>query len=118
MAITVEAEIKERVLVLRLEGELDHHATEQIRPGLLDLMEQHEIQHVVLNMGKLTFMDSSGLGFMLGRFKYIEKRDGSMSVCSISEPVKRLFEMSGLFRIVLLDESETYALQRLGVHQL
>ncbi|MDG5470698.1 anti-sigma F factor antagonist [Jeotgalibacillus sp. ET6] len=115
MAFTVQAEIKKNVLLLRMQGELDHHATEKIREELLNLMEEHDITHLVLNLEELEFMDSSGLGLMLGRYKHLQKKNGSMIICAISEPVKRLFEMSGLFRIMIIESSEDQALMRLGV---
>ncbi|TDL34683.1 anti-sigma F factor antagonist [Jeotgalibacillus sp. S-D1] len=115
MAFTVQAEIKKDVLLLRMQGELDHHATEKIRGELITLMEEQNIRHLVLNLAELDFMDSSGLGLMLGRYKHLQKREGSMIICAISAPVKRLFEMSGLFRIMIIEPSEDQALTRLGV---
>ncbi len=60
-------------------------------------------------------MDSSGLGVVLGRYKEIKQLGGEMVVCSISPAVKRLFEMSGLFKIVRLESDESFALLTLGV---
>lgn len=60
-------------------------------------------------------MDSSGLGVILGRYKQIKEKKGEMVVCAISPTIKRLFEMSGLFKIIKLELSEENALQRLGV---
>lgn len=60
-------------------------------------------------------MDSSGLGVILGRYKQIKSQNGEMVVCAISPAVKRLFEMSGLFKIIKLEEDEELALQALGV---
>ncbi|KIL44257.1 anti-sigma F factor antagonist [Jeotgalibacillus soli] len=115
MGFTVQAEIKKDVLLLRMQGELDHHVTEKIREELMLLMEENHIKHLILSLAELEFMDSSGLGLMLGRYKSLQKKGGSMIICSISEPVKRLFEMSGLFRIMIIESSESRALERLGV---
>jgi stage II sporulation protein AA (anti-sigma F factor antagonist) len=60
-------------------------------------------------------MDSSGLGVILGRYKQVKNSGGEMVVCAISPTVKRLFEMSGLFKIIRLEENEQFALQTLGV---
>lgn len=78
-------------------------------------IEENGIRHLVLNLEQLSFMDSSGLGVILGRYKQIKQKNGEMIVCAISPAVKRLFELSGLFKIIRLDESEQYALHRLGV---
>nr|WP_218958352.1 anti-sigma F factor antagonist [Heyndrickxia oleronia] len=108
-------EVKQKVLCIRLSGELDHHSAESLRENVNQAIENYQIQHLVLNLEQLTFMDSSGLGVILGRYKQIKQKNGEMVVCAISPAVKRLFEMSGLFKIIRLDESEKFALERLGV---
>jgi stage II sporulation protein AA (anti-sigma F factor antagonist) len=108
-------EVMQDVLCIRLTGELDHHTAEMLREKISAEMEKNDILHLVLNLEKLAFMDSSGLGVILGRYKQIKMKQGEMVVCSISPPVKRLFEMSGLFKIVRLESTEQFALERLGV---
>nr|WP_249310342.1 anti-sigma F factor antagonist [Bacillus sp. FJAT-49736] len=113
--MTIDLEVKHDVLCVRLDGELDHHTAESLREEVTKAIDKHNILHIVLNLEHLSFMDSSGLGVILGRYKQVKQKNGEMVVCAISSPVKRLFEMSGLFKIIRLDESEQYALQRLGV---
>ena len=108
-------ETKGDVLCIRLEGELDHHTAEQLKQRVTDTMESKVIKHLVLNLESLTFMDSSGLGVILGRYKQIKQQQGKMVVCAISPPIKRLFEISGLFKVIQLEPSENSALKRLGV---
>lgn len=115
MGLHIDMEVKQEVLCIRLSGELDHHTAESLRTKVTETIEKYHIHHLVLNLEKLTFMDSSGLGVILGRYKQIRLRNGEMVVCSISPPVKRLFEMSGLFKIIKLETSEKFALERLGV---
>lgn len=107
--------VKEDVLIVRLSGELDHHEAELLRKKWKKVMDKHKVKHVVLNLEEMTFMDSSGLGVVLGRYKEVLQLGGEMVVCSISPSVKRLFEMSGLFKIVRLEENEQFALETLGV---
>ena len=108
-------EIKGEVLCIRLGGELDHHSAECLKNEATTIIEQKNIKHIVLNLAELTFMDSSGLGVILGRYKQIKQQQGSMVVCAITPTVKRLFEMSGLFKIIQQESSEIMALQKLGV---
>ncbi|WP_071460027.1 anti-sigma F factor antagonist [Bacillus massilinigeriensis] len=114
MSLTIDMEIKNDVLCIRLSGELDHHAAEELREKATDALESGNIRHIVLNLEALSFMDSSGLGVILGRYKQIKQHHGEMIVCAISAPVKRLFDMSGLFKIVRLETTEENALERLG----
>ncbi|WP_096201055.1 anti-sigma F factor antagonist [Bacillus sp. FJAT-45350] len=115
MSLSVHLECKGSVLLVRLEGELDHHTAENLRTQVERQFEQNELKHIVLNLEQLSFMDSSGLGVILGRYKQVKNIGGEMVVCAISPTVKRLFEMSGLFKIVRLEESEQFALETLGV---
>jgi len=115
LSLAIELDVKESVLCIRLSGELDHHAAEELRSKVTETLAANQIQHIVLNLGELSFMDSSGLGVILGRYKQIKATGGEMVVCSISPSVKRLFDMSGLFKIIRLEEDELKALQTLGV---
>ncbi|WP_216830454.1 anti-sigma F factor antagonist [Alkalihalobacterium elongatum] len=115
MSLIIDLEQRGSVLLVRLEGELDHHTAEQLRTQVERQFEDQDLKHIVLNLEQLSFMDSSGLGVILGRYKQVKNNGGEMVVCAISPAVKRLFEMSGLFKIVRLEESEQFALQTLGV---
>ncbi|KAB8138426.1 anti-sigma F factor antagonist [Gracilibacillus oryzae] len=105
----------ENVLIVRLDGELDHHSAARLKIEWQEKIQKHQIKHVVLNLANLHFMDSSGLGVVLGRYKEVQQLGGEMVVCSISPAVKRLFDMSGLFKIVRLEQDEAFALLTLGV---
>jgi stage II sporulation protein AA (anti-sigma F factor antagonist) len=115
VSLSIDLEVKHNVLCIRLVGELDHHTAEDLRTKVTDSLEKNKINHIILNLEQLSFMDSSGLGVILGRYKQIKNSGGEMVVCSISPAVKRLFDMSGLFKIIRLEESEQFALQTLGV---
>ncbi|MFD1850544.1 anti-sigma F factor antagonist [Oceanobacillus bengalensis] len=108
-------DVKEEVLIVRLSGEIDHHGAESLRDKWKDMMYTTPVKHVILNLEEVTFMDSSGLGVVLGRYKEVLQLGGEMVVCSVSPQIKRLFEMSGLFKIVRLEENEAFALETLGV---
>lgn len=115
MSLSIAMEVKNDVLCIRLSGELDHHTADELRNQVEKALENGSVRHIVLNLEKLMFMDSSGLGVILGRYKQIKQLDGEMVVCAISPPIQRLFDMSGLFKIIRLEPTEEYALQRLGV---
>ncbi|MDY0396520.1 anti-sigma F factor antagonist [Virgibacillus halophilus] len=115
MGLSYTFNVKEDVLVVRLDGELDHHESEKLRQDWKEMIEENPIKHIILNLGSVTFMDSSGLGVVLGRYKEVLQLGGEMVVCSISPAVKRLFDMSGMFKILRLEENEQFALRTLGV---
>ncbi|MCU9613764.1 anti-sigma F factor antagonist [Caldibacillus lycopersici] len=115
MSLNINLEMKQNVLCVRLSGELDHHTADQVRDQVSTTIEKHDIRYLVMNLENLMFMDSSGLGVILGRYKQIKQRNGEMVVCAVSPPVERLFNMSGLFKIIRLEPTEEFALKRLGV---
>ncbi|ADU30055.1 anti-sigma F factor antagonist [Evansella cellulosilytica] len=115
MSLLIDLEKRDKVLCVRLEGELDHHTAMELRERVDEALKEQNLTHILLNLEHLSFMDSSGLGVVLGRYKYVQTLGGEMVVCSISPQIKRLFEMSGLFKIVRLASNEMDALLELGV---
>lgn len=115
VSLTSSFTVKENVLVVRLSGELDHHEAVILREAWQNKLSQEDVQHVILNLEDVTFMDSSGIGVLLGRYKEIVQLGGELVVCSINPSIKRIFEMSGLFKIIRLAENEQFALDSLGV---
>ncbi|MCE7791089.1 anti-sigma F factor antagonist [Salipaludibacillus sp. CUR1] len=115
MSLLIDLERKEEVLCVRLVGELDHHNAVKLRERVDSALSEYHLTHVLLNLEKLTFMDSSGLGVVLGRYKKVQSVGGELVICCISPQVKRLFELSGLFKIVTFTSNEREALMSLGV---
>jgi stage II sporulation protein AA (anti-sigma F factor antagonist) len=115
MSLRITMETKKDVLVVRLQGELDHHTADDLRTKVDDILRNPEIRHILLSLADLSFMDSSGIGVILGRYKQISARSGEMVVCSINPTIYRIFEMSGLFKVIKFRENEAEALHVLGV---
>ena len=84
-------------------GELDHFAAPQIR-RLDELLEDQTVTHLVLDLENLTFMDSSGIGMLLGRLRALQARGGSLSVKHMQPPVEKLFRLSGLDRVIGVED--------------
>lgn len=87
-------------LIVDFIGELDHHSAEEVRVKVDDRIERDNIKKLILNFSGVTFMDSSGIGVVVGRFKKISSLGGSLSITNISNNVKKVFELSGLFKII------------------
>ncbi len=81
-------------------GELDHFAAPQIRMQLDQIVNDPTVIHLVLDLENLTFMDSSGIGVLLGRLRVLQMRGGSMSVKNMQPAVEKLFILAGLQRVI------------------
>ncbi|CAM4227182.1 anti-sigma F factor antagonist [Paenibacillus tarimensis] len=115
MRLQVELEHYRNVLIVRLKGELDHHTADSVRQQMEEAILRGSSDHVILSLKDLVFMDSSGLGVILGRYKLLKSRGGKMVVCDVNPAVHRLFELSGLFKILTIHDNERSALTSLEV---
>jgi stage II sporulation protein AA (anti-sigma F factor antagonist) len=115
MSLGIELERHRKALIVRLSGELDHHTADSVKTKMEEAILRGDVSYVVLSLKDLTFMDSSGIGVVLGRYKQLAGRGGKLVVCDVNPAVYRLFEMSGLFKILSVEENEQRALSSLGV---
>ncbi|MDQ0088178.1 stage II sporulation protein AA (anti-sigma F factor antagonist) [Paenibacillus anaericanus] len=115
MNLHAEMERTRDTLIVRLSGELDHHTADDVRMRMDEELGRAGCRHLVLSLKSLQFMDSSGLGVILGRYKLIKQRGGRMVLCDVNPSVYRLFDMSGLFKIMSIFENEEVALSDLEV---
>jgi stage II sporulation protein AA (anti-sigma F factor antagonist) len=115
VSLHIELEHNRRTLIVRLRGELDHHSAEVVRTRMEEAILKGDTRHVVLSLKDLSFMDSSGLGVILGRYKQVTGKGGKMVVCEVNPAVYRLFELSGMFKILAIQENERLALSSLEV---
>ena len=96
----VKHTLKGDTLTVWLEGELDHHTAKDAKETLSMLIASAKVKRLILDLKTLSFMDSSGIGVVLGRYKELVKRGGSVAVRHPCERIDRIFGMSGLYQIV------------------
>lgn len=87
-------------LTVRLDGELDHHNADHLRLELDKLIRDPKIHRLVFDLSGVSFMDSSGIGLIIGRYKILSRRGGSVAVAKAVPRVDRIFEMAGLYQII------------------
>ena len=99
-------EVQENCLTIFLPGELDHHNAEEIRKRSDYLIDQNHIRYVIFDFTDTTFMDSSGIGVIMGRYKRIYMLGGEVCAVHTSERMKKILTMSGVTRIRQLYEED------------
>ncbi|MDI6602412.1 MAG: anti-sigma F factor antagonist [Thermoanaerobacteraceae bacterium] len=99
-------------LIVSLEGEVDHHNSEIIKDKIDDGIIKYHARNLILDFSSVDFMDSSGIGLILGRYKKISALDGNIYIVD-NEKLKRILEMSGIYKIIKifdsLDKAREYA---------
>lgn len=100
-----------KTTVVRVAGELDLVSADEFRKEVDAAMEQNCSDNVILNLNEVSFIDSSGLGVILGRYKKVTMRGGKMGIVGAQIQVKRILELSGVLNITDSFATENEALQ-------
>ncbi|MBQ3551930.1 MAG: anti-sigma factor antagonist [Clostridia bacterium] len=87
-------------LIAELLGELDHHSAENVRNVIDEVIKHKEFDRLIIDMSRVSFMDSSGLGVLLGRYKLISAEGKNMSITGASRSVDRILRMSGVYSVI------------------
>ena len=88
-------------LTARPVGELDHHTAGEIRQKIDTALLQHRCRRLVLDLAELTFMDSSGIGLIMGRYRHMQTLGGEMTVVGANPRIRSLMHMAGLDKLPL-----------------
>ncbi len=87
-------------LILHVSEELDHHMATQISKIADSQIDKGSVKNLIFDFDGMTFMDSSGIGMVMGRYRRMGYMGGRTYVTGIGEGVDRIFSMSGLYRII------------------
>ncbi len=102
-------DVKENVVTAYLSGEIDHHTAKKIRDEIDNAVEENRPEILVLDFGEVGFMDSSGIGLVMGRFKTMQAVGGKIVVQNPSLHIKKVMRLAGLDRIANIQESAKVA---------
>ena len=92
--------MEDRLLVFEITEELDHHSCEIIRRRADYEIQRFMPKRVVFDFNRVVFMDSAGIGLVIGRYKTISSFGGKLEMMNVSQNLKRVFEMSGILKMI------------------
>ena len=90
----------DKQLIVEITEEIDHHVAEKIRRKVDDEITRYMPRKTIFDFSKVTFMDSAGIGMLIGRYKMMKLIGGSLEIVNISQTVRRILEMSGINKII------------------
>ena len=99
--------VKDDKMIIYLSGEIDHHSSRDMREGVDRLIVTHRPKAFILDLSGVDFMDSSGLGLVLGRYKKIKELGGDMYIANAGERTMRILKMAGVDKIIKTVECKT-----------
>ena len=99
IVMNVSFQAEDHILLIHMDGELDHHSAELVKKSTDEQIESNKIRDIVFNFKNVRFMDSSGVGFVMGRYKKIQEAGGRVAVIGTDQYINRILEMSGIYTI-------------------
>ncbi|MDK2564724.1 anti-sigma F factor antagonist [Romboutsia sedimentorum] len=91
---------QKNLLIEFMSTELDHHITNEVRDEIDNILISKSVKNIIFDFRNINFMDSSGIGVIIGRYKKISSDGGKVSVININDRVKKVFDLSGMNKII------------------
>lgn len=104
-------EVMGETLIIHLPEELDHHVAGEIRKETDEYFTEKRIRDVIFNYQDTCFMDSSGIGLIMGRYREVRYLKGDVYIVGVHDKIARILEISGLYRIARVQDDVEKALQ-------
>ena len=102
MSVTIES--SGNLMIAYLIGELDHHSAEEIRNKIDRAISCKKPNHLILDFKNISFMDSSGIGLVMGRYRLLMNFHASLEIRNVTKQTKKLMELAGLGSIAIIKE--------------
>ena len=91
---------EDKLLVFKITEEIDEHSVQMIRGKADYEIKRYMPKKIVFDFDSVTFMDSAGIGLIIGRYKLASMIGAKLEMKNLSNGVRKLFEMSGLLRLI------------------
>ncbi len=99
-----ETRSREGLLCVYLYGEIDHHSAVALREELDQLLWRERPRRFVLNLSRIEFMDSAGLGLLMGRYRLVRELGGVMALTAPNPRVMKILRLSGMERFFEIED--------------
>ncbi len=102
------------IIVVKLSGEFDLSAADDCRRKIDETVIKEGTRDLLFDMEKVDFIDSSGLGLILGRYRKATEKGGKVAISNASPKVIKILELSGIMRLIPVYPTTSQALRYLG----
>ena len=100
----VSIENQDGIITAFIMGDIDHHSAKEIRETIDFSLESSLPEILVLDFKDVTFMDSSGIGLVMGRYKLMQSMDGELRIQNVSSHMKKVMRLAGLDKLATFDK--------------
>ena len=112
MDLKIESKEVDGIGVIVLEGEVDVYTAPKLKSRLIDLVDEGKY-NIVIDLQKVEFMDSSGLGVLVGGLKRVKSHQGSIALVCTQDNILKIFRITGLVKVFPIFSSEEEAVSDL-----
>lgn len=102
--MSVEIRTNGETVIAYLSGELDHHSAKEMREAIDNAVELNMPSRLVLNFKNVSFMDSSGIGLVMGRYRILSRTGAELSITGSSPQIYKVMKLAGIERLAKLEE--------------
>lgn len=106
--------IANNALVVKFIGDVDNLVSEGYKNKLETIINENKYKKVIMDFSSVTFIDSSGLGLILGRYNQLKKFNGSLYMTGVNKQAEKIFNIAGIWTIMERFDSLEQALKTVG----
>lgn len=101
--MSVRLKIDDKEVTAYLIGDIDHHTAKDMREEIDNCLERGRPKLLNLDFRDVSFMDSSGIGLVMGRYRLMQELDGEVRIYNVSSHIKRVMRLAGLDRLAQIN---------------
>lgn len=96
----IRFKVEEDYLLITFSGEIDHHTAEIAREKIDNYYSIKRLKNMIIDLSNINFMDSSGIGLIMGRYKMVSENGGRLYLVNVGERVRKILQISGILKII------------------
>ena len=102
---------KDKRLIFEIEEDIDECCVQKIRRRIDNEIQRYMPKEVIFDFSNVYFMDSAGIGLIIGRYKLINMIGGELKIANVNTQIQKIFEMSGLLRLIPVEQKDKKEVQ-------
>ena len=102
---------KDKRLIFEIEEDIDECCVQKIRRRIDNEIQRYMPKDVIFDFSNVSFMDSAGIGLIIGRYKLINMIGGELKIANVNTQIQKIFEMSGLLRLIPVEQKDKKEVQ-------
>ena len=102
---------KDKRLIFEIEEDIDECCVQKIRRRIDNEIQRYMPKEVIFDFSNVSFMDSGGIGLIIGRYKLINMIGGELKIANVNTQIQKIFEMSGLLRLIPVEQKNKKEVQ-------